>query len=389
MAERLQDIYALLSRPYSLLILAFILDLCIGDPLWLPHPVRIIGGAIAKTEAFLRRWEVGGGRWEVIEKLKGSILVITIILPVFFITWFIVHISTNYFKSYFLLLISYFLLIYLTSTTLATKGLIDSAYLVIKALKDRKIEDARKNLKQIVGRDTDSLDEKGVVRATIESLAENTSDGIIAPLFYFSIGGLPLAMTYKAINTLDSMVGYKNERYRHFGWASARLDDIMNYIPARLTGMLIISATFIRFFLRGWREIMEGLILRKPAPFRRFIILIGLFLYDLMVLVFKVIRLAWLHSKRSFLIMIRDGRRHPSLNSGIPEAALAGSLGIRLGGPSRYGGALVEKPYIGEEMEVTGYSDLEASWMAMDISWISAILGLGIAVIILYIRSQA
>jgi len=143
--------------------------------------------------------------------------------------------------------LSLFVMIYLISTTIAVKGLIDSVRVVIKYVNDKNLEGARRELSHIVGRDTEKLDERGILKATIESLSENASDGIIAPMFYFAIGGLPLAMTYKAINTMDSMVGYKNEKYRYFGWAAARLDDIANYIPARVTGIIIAIASAIFF----------------------------------------------------------------------------------------------------------------------------------------------
>jgi len=145
--------------------------------------------------------------------------------------------------------LSLFVMIYLISTTIAVKGLIDSVRVVIKYVNDKNLEGARRELSHIVGRDTEKLDERGILKATIESLSENASDGIIAPMFYFAIGGLPLAMTYKAINTMDSMVGYKNEKYRYFGWAAARLDDIANYIPARVTGIIIAIASAIFFVL--------------------------------------------------------------------------------------------------------------------------------------------
>ena len=163
----------------------------------------------------------------------------------------------------------------------------------------------------IVGRDTQHLSEEGVLRATVETVAENLSDGIIAPLFYLAVGGLPFAMTYKAVNTLDSMVGYKNDRYLLFGRASARLDDIANFIPARITGLLVVIAVFL-LTLAG----KAG----RPA----------------------------INARRALTVMLRDGRKHSSPNSGFPEAAVAGGLGVILGGPSTYGGIVIEKPYIGE-----------------------------------------
>jgi adenosylcobinamide-phosphate synthase len=363
MIETAQDIYFLLSKSYTLLILAFTLDLCIGDPKWLPHPVRIMGWAISKTEKILRKWGTGKKKWEVIEKFKGILLVIIIVCVTLWLTWFITYFLLLMNTSYFLLLTSSLLLVYLISTTISVKGLVDSAGLVIGSLKDKDLLGARTRLSNIVGRDTDSLDEKSILKATVESLAENASDGIIAPLFYFAIGGLPLAMTYKAINTLDSMVGYKNERYRNFGWASARLDDVANFIPARITGILIVIAAFI---LNAFEYLKSSILnnLELLNKFKRF----------------KQNHFDYINA---FKIIIRDGRKHPSPNSGVPEAAIAGSLGVRLGGPSKYGGVTVDKPFIGME-RVKDY--LSASEEAINIVRVASLLALWIAMVVLYVR---
>ena len=204
-----------------------------------------------------------------------------------------------------LLLTYYVLLIYLTSTTIAVHELINSARAVIEAITNSNIESARERLSIIVGRDTHALTEKEILKATMERLAENLSDGIIAPVFYLVVGGLPLAMSYKAINTLDSMVGYKNDKYIHFGWAAARLDDIANYIPARITGFFIAGASF---------------------------------------LVFR--SLSIVHS--SLFTMLRDGRKHLSPNSGMPEAAMAGALGNPMGRPTGEGGIVIVKRNTGD-----------------------------------------
>jgi len=342
MAETAQDVYFLLSRPYMLLVLAFILDLCIGDPRRFPHPVRIMGLVIAKMENLLLQVvEVVSSQQSAISKrLAGVVLVLIMTGSTYCLSYVVNSMLFSFHFSFLVSYLSLLVMIYLISTTLATKELIDSARSVIAALKDGDIESARKNLQHIVGRDTDLLDEKGVTRATIESLSENASDGIIAPLFYFAIGGLPLAMTYKAINTMDSMVGYKNDRYRDFGWAAARLDDIANYIPARITGLLIVMVSF--FVSRS---------------------------------------LFTVHC--SLKTMLRDGRKHPSPNSGVPEAAMAGALGIRLGGRSTYGGAVVEKPYIGESRNE---DYLALSEKAINIVRITSLLGAGIAAVILSLK---
>ena len=225
------------------LIAAFFLDLAIGDPRWLPHPVRIIGRGISIMENFLRRHFS-----ENAEKTAGILLVISIVVPVGIIA-FLLQKALLWSSLNLSLPVSMLVLVYLVSSTLALRGLRDSAELVIESVKDDAFEAARKKLSMIVGRDTDKLPPEGILRATIETLAENLSDGIVAPMFYLVIGGLPLAMAYKAVNTLDSMVGYKNKRYIRFGWASAKLDDIANYVPARITGIFIVMASF--FVLRS------------------------------------------------------------------------------------------------------------------------------------------
>jgi len=240
--------------------------------------------------------------------------------------------------------------VYLTSTTIAIRGLITSAQAVIRPVKEGDIEKARHNLSMIVGRDTHSLSREDILKGTMETLSENLSDGFIAPLFYLLIGGLPLAMVYKAINTLDSMVGYNNDTYRHFGWAAARLDDIANYLPARITGVLIVFATF---------------------P----------------VMLFKDTVRALTATRSAFTTMVRDGKKHLSPNSGIPEAAMAGALGIRMGGQATYGGVVVEKPYIGEARAKEAAADyLTASERAVTIAEFTALLGISIAVLILSVR---
>jgi len=341
----------------AILTFAYILDLIIGDPRWLPHPVRIIGWGIEKMERALRSAKAGKRgsgevkRGNLAEKLSGVLLVAVIIG----ITY-----STFYILNKFLLptpysLLPLLLLGFLTSTTFATNDLIKSGKTVIDAVNMGDKEGAREKLGFIVGRDTTQLDNKGILKATIETLSENASDGIIAPMFYFAIGGLPMAMAYKAINTLDSMVGYRNENYKNFGWASAKLDDIVNYIPARITGVLIVISSFI-------------------------------------------LNLSLVTCHLSLKTMLRDGRKHLSPNSGIPEAAMAGALGVRLGGPSFYGGIIVEKQYIGEDPGVKSQESrvkgiefdnelLSASEKAVLIVKITSCLGFLFALIVVCLRS--
>ncbi len=355
----------------AVLTLAYILDLAIGDPKQIPHPVRIIGWTITKIEGLLRGVIQNT---ETREKPAGVFLVLIIVGATFGL-FYVINMTLLGIESYRLTFhfsaiayyLSLLLLVYLISTTLATRELLKSAQSVLEALKTGSIERARKNLSCIVGRDTKPLDNKKILKATIESLAENASDGIIAPLFYFSIGGLPLAMAYKAINTLDSMVGYKSERHKNFGWAAARLDDIVNYIPARITGILIVISCAIVF-----RSLFTA------------------------------------HC--SLKTMLRDGRNHLSPNSGIPEAAMAGALGIRLGGPSFYERIIVDKPYIGEdlldssrwfkvvqdgsnlnnaEQSSDSYEQnyLQASEKAFLITRITSVLGFGTAVSLIYLKA--
>jgi adenosylcobinamide-phosphate synthase len=192
----------------------------------------------------------------------------------------------------------------LASTTLATRGLLDAVKLIEAPLRAGNIGDAREKLSQIVGRETAELNQDKVLRASLESLSESTCDGIVAPLFYLFLGGVPLAMAYKAISTLDSMIGYRTERYFYFGKFAARLDDAANFIPARLTaGFLVLATLTLRLNgARAWR-------------------------------------IAW-----------RDHANHLSPNAGYPEAALAGAFGIRLGGPSIYFGKKIDKPYLGDDL---------------------------------------
>jgi adenosylcobinamide-phosphate synthase len=195
----------------------------------------------------------------------------------------------------------------LAFTTLASRDLADHVVTVWRALEAGSLDDARVAVARIVGRDTAQLSEAEVVRATVETVAESTSDGIVAPLFFLVLGGAPLALAYKAISTLDSMVGHLDERYRHFGWASARLDDVANWIPARVTALVIV--------------VSAGVVFRKGETM-----------------------------KRAWYILRRDGTKHASPNSGRPEAAMAGALGVQLGGVNSYEGIPTERPVLGESI---------------------------------------
>lgn len=277
----------------QVILAAVILDLLIGDPRWFPHPVVYIGRLIEALEKALRRLVRN-------ERLGGVLLLIMTVgitcgVAVAFLKG---AYSVNPYLGFSVALL-------LSWSCLAARSLHRESRLVADALGRGDLATARRRLSFIVGRDTAGLSEPEVWRATVETVAENTSDGVIAPLFYLIIGGPILALAYKAVNTLDSMVGYRNERYKSLGWASARCDDLANFMPARLTGLLMVAAAPLFGFPPGnaWR------------------------------------------------IMRRDGRNHSSPNSGIPEAAVAGALGVRLGGASVYSGTRVEKPTIGDPLK--------------------------------------
>lgn len=277
-----------------LLIYCYIADLIFGDPEWLPHPVRGMGKLVKFFEK--RLWTGSDNKW--IGRMKGMILVFIVVGVSLSLSYFLIKSSQK-----FNLFLRNLIWIYLGYTTLSVKDLFLKARAVLNELKEGRLPAARSKLSHIVGRDTQNLSQEKIIKATVESVAESTTDGIIGPLFYLSLGGPVLAMAYKAINTLDSMVGYKNDRYIHLGWLSAKLDDVANFIPARITGILVPISSFIAG--KGFG--------------------------------------------RSFGIVLRDGKRHPSPNSGISEAAIAGALGLRLGGPSTYQGQLIHKPYLGED----------------------------------------
>jgi adenosylcobinamide-phosphate synthase len=276
-----------------ILISAVILDLLIGDPRWFPHPVVYMGRLITLLEKTLRRI--------VRNEMTGGILLLVLTVSI------TVGLAFALLKGAYAVSpwLGFAVAVLLSWSCLAARSLHRESQLVADALDRGDLTAARRYLANIVGRDTAELDEAEIWRATVETVAENTSDGVIAPLFYLCLGGPLLAIAYKAVNTLDSMVGYRNERYLEFGRASARFDDLANFVPARITGLLMVAA----------------------AP------------------------LFGLSAKNAWRIMRRDGRNHSSPNSGIPEAAVAGALGIRLGGTNLYGGRQVVKPTIGDSVQ--------------------------------------
>ncbi len=277
--------------PY-ILITAVLLDLLLGDPRRLPHPVVGIGRLISALERILRRL--------VRSETAGGVLLLVSVVGLTYLTAFLLLKGSYALHPS----LGFAVAVWLSWTCLAARSLHLESKLVADRLIAGDLEGARHFLSRIVGRDTDDLTEPDIWRALVETVAENTSDGVIAPLFYLMIGGPALGLAYKAVNTLDSMVGYKNERYLRFGRASARFDDLANWLPARATSLLMAAV----------------------AP------LVGL------------------SGKEAFRMMLRDGRNHSSPNSGVPEAAAAGALGVRLGGTNRYFGRPVEKPAIGDPL---------------------------------------
>lgn len=303
----------------SIILLAFILDLIFGDPQWLPHPVRLIGKVINYLEQVLRKTRLP-------LKVSGLFLTGIVVSMTFGVSYLVI--SSAYMQSRYIGFMVSVLLLY---TTFSARSLFKESMKVYKDLREDHVKAARESLSRIVGRDTDSLDKGGIIRGAVETVAENTVDGVIAPLLYAFLGGPVLALTYKAVNTLDSMVGYKDERYIDLGWASARLDDLANYLPARLSGLLIPIAAFLCG--KDW--------------------------------------------KNAFAVAARDHRNHPSPNSGIPEAAMAGALRVRLGGLNYYQGIPFPKPLIGQaEFDLSGEHIKEANKIMIVSSILMVISGL-------------
>ncbi|GAA0103132.1 adenosylcobinamide-phosphate synthase CbiB [Paraclostridium bifermentans] len=275
------------------MVIAYLLDLIIGDPYSFPHPVRFIGNLIRFTEGKIRKIFKSKNQL----KIGGFLLWIIAVGFTALVTGLILNLLCI--NNIFYVIIASIILY----TTLSTKCLADEAKKIYEVLKTGDIEKSRKQLSYIVGRDTTSLSENEIIRATVETVAENTVDGIISPMMYGFIGGPVLAMAYKAINTLDSMVGYKNEKYGDIGFASAKIDDIANFIPARITPFFMMIASFILGF----------------------------------------------NSKKSIKIAMRDRKNHKSPNCAYAEGAVAGALEVQLGGTNMYFGEKVYKPTIGDK----------------------------------------
>lgn len=298
------------------LLAGFILDLVIGDPYKLPHPIRLFGNAIY----FLEKHFNQGKR----QKHKGAFITMILVTSTYFV--FAVIIQLSQLNEILYLIIASIFVFY----GLANRSLIQEALKVEKELTIKGVNAGRKQLSFIVGRDTSNLNPNQIRTAVLETLSENLSDGVIAPLFYYAIGGVPLMLAYKMINTLDSMIGYKSERYKNFGFFAAKLDDVVNYIPARLTAFLMFLVSF---------------------------------------------------NSRSLKFIFKYGNKHASPNAGYPEAALAGILNCQFGGPNVYHGKLMNKPFIGENARSVHSKDIKKACI---INLVGSFLFLGTIVFIHY-----
>lgn len=311
----------------------FLLDLILGDPYWLPHPIRLIGNAISFLEKALigGKDQKGQEKWRSLsgaqKRRRGRLLVVTMLLSVVLVVTGLMLLLYQLHPV--LGLIGELIMTY---QLLATKCLRVESMKVYDKLKNGSLEEARYAVSMIVGRDTKELDEKQVARAAVETVAENTSDGCIAPMLYLLLGGPILGFAYKTINTMDSMVGYKSERYMDFGRCAAKLDDVVNYYPARISAVLMIVAAYIlQLFTRG----------------------------------------KYFSGRNAAYIFSRDRYKHASPNSAQTESVCAGALGLRLAGNASYFGVVHEKPYIGDWNREIEAEDIER---ANQLLYVTAIL---------------
>ena len=290
------DIISSGPEPYLILVLAFLLDAVVGDPNWIyrrvPHPVAIIGEVIGRLERALNDPDAS----ENAKRVSGILTVVLVVASASLLGWLIGYgLRLGNFGW------AWTVEAALVATLLANRDLFDHARRVASGL-DKNLSEGRQAVAHIVGRDPETLDAPGVARAAIESVAENFSDGVVAPMLYYVLFGLPGILAYKAVNTLDSMIGYRNERFRFFGWAAARLDDIVNLPASRLSGGLIVLAAYLLPGVTGIEAVAA---------------------------------------------MRHDDRKHRSPNAGWPEAGMAGALGVALAGPRVYGGCHVEDHWMG------------------------------------------
>jgi adenosylcobinamide-phosphate synthase len=303
---------------------AIVIDWIVGDPKWPVHPVIWMGRWIRWQEKLFLKAAIR--EHAAAARLLGIALTVTTLALSYTLMWGIVTIADAVHPW-----LGYALSAWFISTTIAVKGLKDAAMLVYKPLAKGDLTQARKFVGYIVGRDTSRLEERELARATIETVSENTVDAFVAPILYALVGGAPLAMLYRSANTLDSMVGYKNEKYRHYGWCSARTDDWLNWIPARFTGLLLLIAAILLPRMNPWRALKS---------------------------------------------ILRFAHRHPSPNSGIPESAAAGALGIELGGRNVYFGVVSERARMGYPTRPIEIQDIRGAIRLLYA--VSVILGAGV-----------
>lgn len=326
--------------------LGYVLDLLVGDPYFLPHPIRLIGKAIGALE---KKWNQPDQEAGALRK-RGTGLVICVLLGTLLLSGGILF-GGYLISPYAGVLIE----TVMTYQILATKCLKTESMKVYRALKAGDLSGARNAVSMIVGRDTDKLDEIGIAKAAVETVAENTSDGVIAPMLCLAIGGPVLGFFYKAVNTMDSMLGYKNERYLHFGHTAAKLDDIANFLPARISAFLMTGVSFCFQILQ----------IRDAE---------GRSIYD---------------GRRAWRIYRRDRRKHASPNSAQTEAVCAGSLGIRLAGDASYFGKTVKKPYIGDSIRRVTYEDIRyANALLYGTAWLCEGLCIGILILCMVLEVQ-
>lgn len=303
----------------------FVLDLILGDPSWIYHPVCLIGKLIAFLEGRLRHLFPKTKKGEL---AAGGALVILTCLISYLIPFCLLLLLYRIFPVAGVLLETVW-----CWQLFAGKSLAQEAMKVYKKVKKGTLEEARRAVSMIVGRDTDGLTFEGVIKATVETVAENASDGVLAPMFYMAVGGAPLMFLYKAVNTMDSMVGYKNEKHLYFGRCAAKTDDVANFIPSRICGLLMCLAAF----------------------------------------------LCGLDCKNSFRIYLRDRGCHASPNSAQTEAAMAGALGVQLAGDAFYFGKLYKKPAIGDSLRPIEPEDIPRSAKVLfAVSWLGVVLFLGL-----------
>ena len=305
------------------ILLGFILDTIIGDPYKLPHPIRWIGSFISILEKLCRKI----AKSNTMLMILGAILVFIVVFVSGGITLLVLKLAS--FNKYAYLIVSSVICYYM----LAGKSLKTESMKVYKAFENNDTEGARKAVSMIVGRDTQSLTKEGIIKAAVETVAENSSDGVVAPLIYMLIFGPVGGVVYKAVNTMDSMIGYVEEKYFYIGKFAAKLDDVLNYIPARISGILVIISAFI---LR----------------------------YDY---------------KNAFMIFKRDRRKHASPNSAQTESAMAGALGVQLAGDATYFGVVHKKPYIGDKKREIENEDIKR---ANDIMYTMTIICLVVGFVI-------